>query len=105
CRQPDRGRLTSRDCPQGRATRREVGARRGRRIGPSHLDFGPTPVAPEPPGSPMKGPLVKRFTPLLGAALLAVLVAACGTGAASQPSGPTASLTADSPRIVAKDIK
>ena len=53
----------------------------------------------------MKGPLVKRLTPLLGAALLAVLVAACGSGAASQPSGPTASLTADSPRIVAKDIK
>jgi plastocyanin len=48
---------------------------------------------------------MNRLTPLLGAAFLALAVAACGTGAASQPSGPTASPTADSPRIVAKDIK
>ncbi len=47
---------------------------------------------------------MKRFAPLLGAGLLALIVAACGSATAN-PSGPTPSLTADSPKIVAKDIK
>jgi plastocyanin len=47
---------------------------------------------------------VKRFAPLLGAGLLALVVAACGSASAEQPSGPAASLAPDSPKIVAKDI-
>ena len=47
---------------------------------------------------------MKRFAPLLGAGLLALLVAACGSAAAEQPSGPAASLAPDSPKIVANNI-
>ena len=51
-----------------------------------------------------KGDHVKRFAPLLGAGLLALVLAACGSAAANQPSGPAPSLDANSPMIVAKDI-
>jgi plastocyanin len=47
---------------------------------------------------------MNRIGLLLGAATLALLAAACGSGT-PQASGPTPSLTANSPTIVAKNIK
>jgi len=46
---------------------------------------------------------MQRLISILGTGLLAVAVAACGSGTASRSSGPTASLAPDSPRIVARD--
>jgi plastocyanin len=48
---------------------------------------------------------MQRFVSFLGAGLLALTVVACGSGASPAPSGPVPSLAANSPRIVAKDIK
>jgi plastocyanin len=46
-----------------------------------------------------------RLTSLAGAGLLAIALAACGSSASPAPSGPLPSLTANSPRVVAKDVK
>jgi plastocyanin len=47
---------------------------------------------------------MKRFVPLLGLGLLVLVVAGCGSATAS-PSAPAVSLSPDSPKIVAKDLK
>jgi plastocyanin len=48
---------------------------------------------------------MQRVASFLCTGLLTLTLAACSSGATPAPSGPAPSLAADSPRVVAKDVK